>query len=134
MRLLEFDTANPFTVVDGNSITIGSKTFVQHPTDHRDKLVLIDADLLEKLWARSGEDWIIGKGPEYKNQIKNRIAQFKQYYENNNEIRVGNASVRPNGVIGFGDGRHRARVMIELGMKQIPISMDRESILNLEQV
>jgi len=133
MRLLEF-TVDKYKVVDGDNVTIGGKTFVQHPTDHRDKLVLIDADFLEKMWARSGEDWIIGKGPEYKNQIKNRIAQFKQYYENNNEIRVGNASVRPNGVIGFGDGRHRTRVLIELGLQQIPISMDRESIQNMEQV
>ena len=135
MRLLEFTTVKPYTVVDGDSITIGDKTFSQHPVDRkRYKLVLIDTDLLEELWGRSGEGWVVGKGPEYKNQIKNRIAQFKQFYEENDEIQVGNLGVRPNGVANFGDGRHRTRVLIELGMKQIPISMDYESILNLEKV
>ena len=123
-----------FQVVDSGTVKLNGKTFSQDYWDAQGdyKLVLIDADLLEQLWAKSGEGWHIGKGPEYKNQIKNRIANFKKYYEENNEIEVGNVHIRPNGVAGFGDGRHRTRVLIELGMKQIPISMDAESIQNLK--
>jgi len=133
MKLFELTSPNKFKVIENGTVKIGNKTFTQHPVDRRSgyKLVLIDADLLEKLWSRSGEGWVVGKGPEYKNQIKNRIANFKQFYEDNAEIRVGDLHVRENGVAGFGDGRHRTRVLIELGMKQIPISMDEESIQNL---
>jgi hypothetical protein len=133
MKLFELTESSKFKVIKDGRITIGDKTFTQHPVDRRSgyKLVLIDAKLLEKLWGRSGEGWVIGPGPEYKNQIKNRIENFKKYYDENNEIRVGDVHVRENGVAGFGDGRHRTRVLIEKGMKMIPISMTDESIQNL---
>jgi hypothetical protein len=133
MKLFELTDTSKHKVIDSGTVTIGGKTFTQHPVDRRSgyKLVLIDADLLEKMWKRSGEGWVIGKGPEYKNQIKSRIANFKKFHEENDDIQVGDMHVRENGVAGFGDGRHRTRVLIELGMKQIPISMDEESIQNL---
>lgn len=133
MRLFELTNTSKHKVIDSGTVTIGGKTFTQHPVDRQSgyKLVLIDADLLEKMWKRSGEGWVIGKGPDYKNQIKSRIGNFKKFYEENDDIQVGDLHVRENGVAGFGDGRHRTRVLIELGMKQIPISMDEESIQNL---
>ena len=47
-------------------------------------------------------------------------------------VQVGNAFVRGpetgySGYISFGDGRHRARAMLEQGLTKIPISMDAES-------
>lgn len=136
MRLMEFTSADSFRIMPSGSAKLKGKTFVQHPADERDgkKLVLIDADMLEKLWAESGEEFVVGKGPNYKNQISNRIATFKKYYNEHDEIRVGDAVLQRNGKLGFGDGRHRARVMIELGFEQIPVSMDSESIANLERV
>jgi len=133
MLLYELHNSGKFEVVKNGTVQLNGKTFTQHPVDRRSgyKLVLLDAKLLEKMWKQSGEGWVIGKGPEYKNQIKNRIDNFKKFYEENDEIRVGDLHVRENGVAGFGDGRHRTRVLIELGLKQIPISMDDESIENL---
>ena len=136
MRFHELTESNNYTVIDSDTIEIGNKTFTQNSHDRQNnyKLVLIDADLLEKMWKLGGEGWRIGKGPEYQNQISNRIANFKKFYEENNEIEVGDLHIRSNGVAGFGDGRHRTRVLIELGMEQIPVSMDNESIQNLIQL
>jgi len=136
MRLIEFIAPDSFSVIPSGSVKLGGKTFVQHAVDARQgmKLVLIDADLLEKLWAKSGEGWVVGKGPEYKNQISKRIENFKKFYDENKEIRVGDVHIHENGRAGFGDGRHRTRVLIELGFEQIPISMDSESLSNLENL
>ena len=135
MRLREFEEKESVKVINGDSVNYKGKTFTQNVSDKRsgDKLVMVATDLLERLWNMSGQDWIIGKGPEYKNQISNRIATFKKFYDENDTIEVGNAAVRENGVFGFGDGRHRTRVLIELGYDYIPISMDPDSINNLKR-
>lgn len=133
MKLFELATAGKVKVVEGGIANLNGKTFEQHPIDKREgmKLVLIETELLETLWKRSGAGWRIGAAPEYENQIKNRIQNFKDYYEKNDMIQVGDVHVRKNGVLGFGDGRHRTRVLIEMGFKEIPVSMNDESIQNL---
>jgi hypothetical protein len=133
MKLFELTNSKLYRVIDRDSVKLNNKRFVQHPVDARGgyKLVLVNADLLERMWAREGEGWVIGPGPEYKNQIKNRIANFKQFYDENDEIRVGDVHINERGRASFGDGRHRTRVLIELGFKWIPVSMTEESIQNL---
>jgi len=142
----------PAQVVVEDTVTLeDGRTYEKQKTDPDHQLVLVDAQLLEEMWVDK-----VGPGPEYSNQISNRIAQYQQFLERHDRgtflnrkgeevpmpsenVQVGNAFVRGpqpgyNGYISFGDGRHRARAMIEQGLKQIPISMNAESIAALEQI
>lgn len=134
-HLINEGFGKPYKILKGHSVKIKGKTFVQSQYDRKDEqLVLMDAKLLERLWKLGGESWIIGPGPEYKNQIKNRIAQFKEWFSKNDNVEVATVHVNENGAMGFGNGRHRTRVLIELGMKSIPLSMSQEALDNLKQI
>lgn len=132
-------------VVEEDSVTLeDGRTYEKQKTDPDHQLVLVDAALLEELWVDQ-----VGPGPEYSNQISNRIQQYNQFLERHDRgtfinregkevpmpkenVQVGNAFVRGpetgySGYISFGDGRHRARAMLEQGLTKIPISMDAES-------
>lgn len=133
MLLLEL-TTDKYQVVNDDSVRLGEKTFVQHPADKRsdEKLILMDARLLDHLWKRD-RDMYIGPAPNYENHIGNRIENFKQFYENNDTIRVGSAHIsQRRQLASFGDGRHRTRVLMEYGYKMIPLSVTQESLDNLD--
>ena len=133
-------------IVEGDSVTLeDGRTYEKQKTDPDHRMVLVDAGLLAELWVDQ-----VGPGPTYTNQISNRIEQYKQFLERHDRgvhimpdgreipmpkenIQVGNAYVKGpttgySGYISFGDGRHRARVMLEQGLQRIPISMDAESV------
>ncbi len=139
-------------VVADETVTLeDGRTYEKQKTDPDHTMVLVDADLLEELWVDK-----VGPGPEYSNQISNRIQQYQQFLERHDRgtfinrkgeevpmpkenIQVGNAVVRGpspgyGGYISFGDGRHRARAMLEQGLQKIPISMDAESIAALQTI
>ena len=131
MKIFEV-TAPKFKVLDSDTVELQGKTFTfPRSVSRGDKLVLIAADLLEAMWQRDGESFYVTPGPEYKNQIGKRIEQFKQYFEKNNEIAVGEFHVHPTGRGGFSNGRHRTRVLLELGFDYIPLALNAESINNL---
>ncbi|TFH48858.1 MAG: hypothetical protein E4H01_05515 [Lysobacterales bacterium] len=139
------------------AIAEGAVTLEDGRTYHKDPaypeydLVLVDAAVLEEITT----DHMVGPGPEFRNQISNRIEQYQQFLARTDkgtyttpageeialpetQINVGNATVLipegGEGYLGFGDGRHRARAMMEAGLKQIPISMSPESIINLNNI
>jgi hypothetical protein len=139
-------------VVAEDTVTLeDGRTYEKQKTDPDHTMVLVDRDLLEEMWVDK-----IGPGPEYVNQISNRMEQYQEFTKRNDtgtftkpdgtviqvpkeNVQVGNAYVRGpepgyNGYISFGDGRHRARAMLEQGLKKIPISMDAESIAALEAI
>jgi len=127
MRLYEV-LNKPYKVIDAPTVTLNGKTFVKHRVERNDPLVLLSADFLNQNWT--GE-MIVGPGPEYKNQIGKRIETFKKFFDENDNIEMANVHIRKNGAVSFGDGRHRTRVMLELGFKQIPVTMSREALQNL---
>jgi len=138
-------------VVTEDTVTLeDGRTYEKQKTDPDHQLVMVDAELFEDLWVDK-----IGPGPEYSNQISNRMEQYQQFLERNDtgkaivggkeinvpqeNVQVGNAYVKGpetgyGGYISLGDGRHRARAMIEQGMKKIPISMTAESIAELDKI
>lgn len=120
----------PYQVVDAPTVKLNGKTFVKHRVERNDPLVLLSADFLNQNWT--GE-MIIGPAPEYKNQISDRIETFKKFFAENDNIEMANVHVRENGAVSFGDGRHRTRVMLELGFKQIPVTMSKEALRNLRK-
>ena len=140
-------TLSQSDIVVGNTVTLeDGRTYEKAKTDVGHEIVLVPADLLEELWAESGK---VGPGPEYTNQISNRIEQYNEFLLRHDRgtfikegkeipmpqenILVGNAVVR-DGFLAFGDGRHRARAQMEQGLEKIPISMDAESIANLQAI
>jgi hypothetical protein len=117
-----------YQVIDTPAVRLNGKTFVKHRVERNDALVLLDADFLNQNW---GGEMAVGPGPEYENQIGKRIEDFKKFFSENDNIEVANVHVQPNGSVSFGDGRHRTRVMLELGFKQIPVTMSKEALRNL---
>lgn len=113
----------------GDAVTIGGKTYrASNKGGHSqlredEELVLIDRDDFERLW-KTGER--VGPGPDYDNQIGNRIENFKKFWEENDDITVGNFYYNDVRGLESGNGRHRTRVMLESGMEQIPVTMPKE--------
>lgn len=142
-------------VVSEGSVTLeDGRTYHKDPAYPDYRMVLVDAELLEEIWS---EENMVGPGPAYTNQIGNRMEDYEKFLleqdrgiwvnprtgeeiqlPRGRKLEVGNAVVRIptgyGGYLAFGDGRHRARAMIEAGMKRIPITMDQESLGNLEQI
>lgn len=139
-------------VIDDTVTLEDGRTYEKQKTDPDHQVVMVDAELFEDLWVDK-----VGEGPEYNNQISNRIQHFKNFLEGQDRgtwinprtgeevpmkrenIQVGNAYVKGpspsgGGYLSLGDGRHRARVMLEQGMKKIPISMTSESIEELNKI
>lgn len=124
---------NTYRHVKGDAIRIGDKTFRKARVDRNEELVLLDRDFLEDKWAN--DQLYIGHGPTYQNHIGNRIENFKEFYENNDDIEVGNVHVsKRRNVISFGDGRHRTRVLLEKGYDMIPLTMTKEALRNLKEM
>ena len=126
-----------FKVIPSGSLSLNGKTFTPSRSAIRsnEKLVLMDTELLERLWRADGESFYITPGPEYKNQIGSRISQFKKYFEEHDDIQVGEFYVHESGRRGgFSNGRHRTRVLIDLGWPAVPVSMDDASIETLYKI
>ena len=141
------------SVVEEGSVTLeDGRTYHKDPAYADESLVMVDAELLEEIW---GEEMKVGPGPEFKGQLGNRIEQYKAFLEQQDggtfvnragetkhlpptDLLVGSAVVNIplgfDGYLAFGDGRHRARAMMEAGFKQIPMSMSEESLANLERI
>ena len=48
--------------------------------------------------------------------------------QTNDNAEANKATLRPNGSVVFGDGRHRYAFLRDQGLDKIPISMDADSI------
>lgn len=115
------------------SAQIGSKTFVPAKADKGNQVVMMTREELDDLLT--GE--FIGPGPDYQNQIGNRIQGFQDYLTNNDRIEVGDLYINldgPEPYASFGDGRHRTRFLMDSGLREIPVSMNKENIAKLNQV
>lgn len=62
------------------------------------------------------------------NQIGDRVAQVKEFLATSDEINAPEVIRRKNGDLVFKDGRHRAYVMQEAGMKDIPVNLIDEAM------
>lgn len=129
-------------VLEGAEVELGGKTYRAsneggHSAlrDEGDALVLIDRDDFEHFWStqRQAEEMTIGPGPEYRNQIGKRIENFREFWQNNDDITVGNFYYDPKSGLASGNGRHRTRVMLESGMPQIPVTMPKKDAALLQE-
>lgn len=106
------------------------------------KMVDVNVSKFDKAFKRS-KDFYVGKGG--KGGIGNRYKNFGVFVQGGSldigdgivlpqdkapSIEVSEVSVRPNGSVQFGNGRHRWAWLRDQGAKTIPVMMDDESIIN----
>ena len=87
------------------------------------EMVLIKAEDLEAGWSMAP-----GYIPEdLSKRALRHIERFEKFLAENEVIEVANVHINAGGRIIFRDGRHRTRVLLNLGMKAIPVTMPKES-------
>lgn len=113
--------------------TIGERKFIKARADENadsrvrrlygQEMVLIKAEDLEAGWSLDPgyirED--LSKG------TLRHIERFEKFLAGNKVIEVGNVHINAGGRIAFRDGKHRTRVLLNLGMEYIPVTMPKES-------
>lgn len=99
-------------------------------TDDHDVLVSINVNEFEKGWSINSGAYVGPGGTG--NPIKNRYNDFKVFLETHDEIIAPRVNVRDNGVVDFGNGRHRYAIMRDYGLP-IMVSMDPESLINAKK-
>jgi len=62
-----------------------------------------------------------------------RFEKFEKFLTENEVIEVANVQITAGGRIGFRDGRHRTRVLLNLGMEAIPVTMPKDSLDRFER-
>jgi len=117
-----------------NVPTIGERKFIKaRPGDNAyselrrlygQEMVLIKAEDLEAGWSTAP-----GYVPEDLSRGNLRsIERFEKFLAENTVIETGNVHVKAAGRIEFRDGKHRTRVLLNLGMEVIPVTMTKESL------
>ncbi len=115
--------------------TIGERTFIRsRPGDNHDsrlrqrlgqEMVLIKAEDFEAGWSMDA-----GYIPEdlSRRTHSDHIEQFEKFLAENEAIETANVGIYAGGRIDVKDGRHRTRVLLNLGMEAIPVTMPTDSL------
>ena len=69
-------------------------------------------------------------GPQGEGGVEGRYSRFAEWQRTAKSIEASSVSVRDNGLVVFGNGRHRYAFMRDQGLPQIPVSMDEDSLRN----
>lgn len=67
------------------------------------------------------------------NSIGRRVAQAKEFWGSGGHMNPSELSVKANGSIFWGDGRHRMVAAVQMGEEFGPVVMDTESLRNLKK-
>lgn len=62
-----------------------------------------------------------------------RFERFEKFLAENEAIETANVHITAGGRINIRDGKHRTRVLLNLGMEAIPVTMPKASVGLLEQ-
>jgi len=111
--------------IDGRSIPV-----TKHRLEKENKIVNVNTDAFDNAFANTKWQYI-GEGGE--GGIGDRYKTFANFIKTAKSIEAPNVSVNKDGAIVFGDGRHRYAYLRDAGLKNIPLSMDAESIKNAQK-
>jgi Large polyvalent protein associated domain 38 len=111
--------------IDGRSIPV-----TKHRLEKENKIVNVNTDAFDNAFANTKWQYI-GEGGE--GGIGDRYKTFGNFIKTAKSIDAPNVSVNKDGAIVFGDGRHRYAYLRDAGLKNIPLSMDAESIRNAQK-
>ena len=91
-------------------------------------LVRVESSLFDKLFSASKE--YVGAGGAGGSSKK--YNEFSKFFKETKNIEVGSVEVAADGTIKFIDGKHRYAVLRDNGIREIPLSMSRQSIINAQ--
>jgi len=95
-------------------------------------MVLIKAEDFEAGWSIDAgyipEDLSTGRRARNVEVSDHRFERFEKFLAENGAIETANVGIHAGGHIGVRDGRHRTRVLLNLGMEAIPVTMTKESV------
>jgi hypothetical protein len=91
-------------------------------------LVRVDVAAADAAWRRNS-GFYIGRGGTG-NTISDRYARFKKWLDDHpaTAIEAPNCSISPNGILQFGDGRHRFAVLRDLGYTEIMLAFPEADV------
>ena len=92
-------------------------------------MVLIKAEDFEAGWSMDSAYL----PPDLSSGNPRSIEQFEKFLAENEVIEAANVGIYAGGRIGFRDGKHRTRVLLNLGIESIPVTMTKESLEFFEQ-
>ncbi len=97
-------------------------------------MVLIKAEDFEAGWSTApgyiAADMSNGNGRWLKDS---RFERFEKFLAENEAIEMANVYITAGGLINIRDGAHRSRVLLNMGMEAIPVTMPKASVGLLEQ-
>lgn len=119
---------------DLSAIQIGDRT-IPVTINRIDKksggeLVNVNPTAFDEAFSKTSWQYVGEKGKE---GISGRYEKFENFLKDAKSIEASNVSVNKDGGIVFGDGRHRYAVLRDMGLDELPIVMDKESIKNAKK-
>jgi hypothetical protein len=119
---------------DLSAIQIGDRT-IPVTINRIDKksggeLVNVNPSAFDEAFSKTSWQYVGEKGKE---GISGRYEKFENFLKDAKSIEASNVSVNKDGGIVFGDGRHRYAVLRDMGLDELPIVMDKESIKNAKK-
>ena len=119
---------------DSSAIQIGDRT-IPVTINRIDKksggeLVNVNPSAFDEAFSKTSWQYVGEKGKE---GISGRYEKFQNFLKDAKSIEASNVSVNKDGGIVFGDGRHRYAVLRDMGLDELPIVMDKESIKNAKK-
>ena len=106
-------------------------TFVPDPRVTDEVTVWVDVDRFDAAWKKNEGFYI---APSGRGESEGRRERFAAFLGKGLAIEQPIVSVLDGGRIGFTNGRHRMSVLRDLGIKKMPVSVDRETAAELSRI
>ena len=94
--------------------------------------VYLDPKKLEASWAKDGSFYIPPEGGGA--EIPGRIEGFQQFLTKGVPVEQPLVAVGANGQITISDGRHRTRVLLNMGLEKIPVSVEKRDVERIKKI
>jgi SPP1 gp7 family putative phage head morphogenesis protein len=91
------------------------------------RLYLVDVARFDKAFAKDPSFYV---GLDGEGGIGKRYANVAEYINTNKAMEASTVYVRPDGYVGFINGRHRYAYLRDVGVTQIPVALDEEAAAN----
>ena len=89
-----------------------------------DEVVFVSVAKLNAMWKKGGDNLYINKGGGGA-EIAGRREQFRSFLKTGKAVEMSQVSVRGDGSLIFGDGRHRFSVLRDKGKRIIAVTTSR---------
>jgi hypothetical protein len=91
----------------------------------REPTVVVQVQALDAAWREDGKYYIPPGGGADKQKYANAVAFVRKAQAEGIKVEMPRVTVDKEGVVSFGDGRHRFAAMRDLGAHAVPVSVDK---------